>query len=342
VPDPREEVFRLARDRCIPLTVTLELTMRCNLRCVHCYNFDRAAPPPASGTPLADAEILDVIDQVRRAGALTLAFTGGEALTHPSLEAFAAHARERRMQVGLKTNGTRLDPARAARLAAAGCGSAQISLYGACAATHDAFTGSPGSFEATLAGIRAAREAGIAVALSFSLTRANAAEAGAMLALADRLGVPCAVDPQLTARYDGTTGPLDLRVDRATLLALYRGPLRQMLPSPCRSPDRGVQCNCARSVCGISAAGEVYPCIGAPVPAGNLRERSFEEIWRDSPVLNRIRALRLVDFPSCAPCPDRRACRRSSGVAYVNTGDYTGADPWTCMEAGVLAELQGR
>lgn len=317
----------------MPITVTLEITLACNLRCPHCYNFDRAGPSPALH-PLDDGEILGAIDQVRDAGALTMVFTGGESLAHPSLEAFVAHAAARRMEVVVKSNGTAL-AARARRLADAGCRRVDVSVYGGTAATHDAFTGAPGSFERTRAGIDAARAAGLAVGLSVPLTRAVAGEIDAVLAL----GPACSIEPQLTRRVDGDPAPLDLRVDRETLTRLYAGPLRDLAPSPCF--DGGVQCNCARSVCGIGAAGDVYPCIGAPWRAGNLRERPFAEIWRDSPVFERIRALALVDFPACKPCPDRPWCRRSSGTVYMNTGDYTGAEPWTCMEANVLRSLTG-
>ena len=332
-PDPRSELRRLARERCIPVTVTLEITLACNLRCPHCYNFDRAGSAPAI-RPLGDDEIRDAIDQVRDAGALTMILTGGEALAHPSLDAFVAHAASRRMEVVVKSNGTAL-AARARRLADAGCRRVDVSLYGGTAGTHDAFTGVPGSFGRTRDGIDAARAAGLAVGVSVPLTRTNAHEVETILAL----GLPCSIDPQITRRVDGDAAPLHLRVDREMLARLYAGPLREMAPSPCF--DGGVQCNCARSVCGIGANGDVYPCIGAPWRAGNLRERPFAEIWRESPVFERIRALTLDDFAACKPCPDRPWCRRSSGTVYMNTGDYTGAEPWTCMEANVLRGLTG-
>ena len=45
-----------AYDRCIPLNVTLELTLRCNIRCTHCYNFDRDQPRPVVGSPSRHGE----------------------------------------------------------------------------------------------------------------------------------------------------------------------------------------------------------------------------------------------------------------------------------------------
>ena len=59
----------------------------------------------------------------------------------------------------------------------------------------------------------------------------------------------------------------------------------------------------------------------------------------DSPVFNRIRALTLADYPVCQTCPDRPFCRRSNGVVFVNTGDYTAPEEWTCAEAALLHKL---
>jgi radical SAM protein with 4Fe4S-binding SPASM domain len=96
-------------------------------------------------------------------------------------------------------------------------------------------------------------------------------------------------------------------------------------------------------VAGISAFGDVYPCIGAPIASGNLRRQSFHEIWSGSPQLNWIRGLRLDDFPTCKSCEHISHCRRSSGTIYNNTGQYTGparvGDDWTCMEAAVLHRI---
>lgn len=322
----------------VPLFTTLELTLRCNLHCVHCYNFDRAAPPPL-GDELSTPEILALIDELAEAGCLELSLSGGEALLHPHLDDFVIRAREHLCAVRLKTNAMALTPGRAARLAELGVTCVDVSLYGASPVTHDAFTTLAGSFARTLAGARAARDAGMRVSLSFCLTRDNAPEIGAMVALAAAEGMRYTIDPQLTARYDGTTSSLDHRVDLATLEALYRGPLAEAVGQPTCRLDTDLQCSCARAVAAVSATGEVYPCIGAPLPSGNVRDGGFLKIWRESETLNRIRGLGLADYPKCGTCPDRGYCRRSNGVTYVNTGDYTGADPWTCGEAAILRRI---
>lgn len=330
-----------AYELCVPLFVTIELTLRCNLRCKHCYNFDRETPMPkeATGRELTPPEILRILDDLAEAGCLEVSFSGGEALLHPHLDDFVRHARTRQFAVRVKSNGMLLTPERVARLVEAGVYAIDISLYGASAETHDAFTMLKGSFERTLAGAREAVAAGLHVQLSFCLTKHNADEIEAMIALADSLGARHTIDPQITARYDGTTSSMDHRVDRETLDRVYRGPLFSALGGPMCVPDKEVQCSCARTVAGITASGDVYPCIGAPVKSGNLREQSFKTIWETSPELNKIRGLTLDDFASCKPCPQRAFCRRSSGVVVANTGNYTGPEAWTCMEAGVIKQI---
>lgn len=339
--DPTLELRRLAFRKCVPVSATVEITLRCNLRCVHCYNFDRSRPlaDERPGVELLPDEVLRVMGELRAAGTLNLAFTGGETLVHPNLLDLVRGARARHFVVTVKTNGTLLTPDMARRLADAGADRVEITLYGAGSATYDAFTHSHGLFERALGGARAALDAGLGVGLSFCVARSTVHDLGRMIEIADELGVPYGVDPQVTARYDGSTSSLDLRVDRAEIERLYRGPLRRLLPEADASPGRPVQCACARSVCAITSRGDVYPCIGAPLVAGNVRERSFAAIWRDSPVLQRIRALTLDDFPACKPCPHRPFCRRNSGVVYTNTGNYTGPEAWTCMEAEVIHRL---
>ncbi|HXU61576.1 MAG TPA: hypothetical protein VN962_07750, partial [Polyangia bacterium] len=66
----------------VPLNVSLELTLRCNIRCLHCYNFDRDTRGPACGDgheapELSLDEIHRVLGELREAGTLFLSLTGG-------------------------------------------------------------------------------------------------------------------------------------------------------------------------------------------------------------------------------------------------------------------------
>jgi radical SAM protein with 4Fe4S-binding SPASM domain len=328
---------RIAYAARIPISVMFEVTLRCNIRCVHCYNFDRNAPRPVS-EELAPEEVFDLLRQVREEGCLFVAFTGGEALVHPRIWDYIAEAGRRSMAVRILTNGTPLTDRVVDRLAAfEHLQGLDVSVYGATPETHDAITCVPGSFARTWAGIRRLRARGIRAKVKFVLMRSNAHEAAAMIAQAEAEGVPFLVDAHITARYDGTDSSLSQRPVRAQLEALYRGPLRRFLEEA--GLGRGPQplrCNCAIDRAAIMANGDVYPCVAAPLAGGNVRRQTFREIWRHSPVFERIRALREEDFRACHPCPLRPWCQREAGQSYLASGEYTGVDPWFCEEAEVV------
>jgi len=340
-----------AAARHVPFNVTLELTLNCNIRCLHCYNLDRDQPRTAACSGAAAAperepeltlpEILTLLGDLRDAGCLILGLTGGEVLTYPHLFAVLDRARELNLAVQLLTNGTMLQPGVAARLAGyRNLLGVSISLYGATAEVHDGVTQIPGSWRRTWEGVRRMRAAGVAVRLKFIVMAPNAHQVAEMRAQAEAAGVSYLVDVTITPRHDGTRGSLGVRVSEEQLAALYRGPLRDMLPKrPQSTAGDAFHCNCARGNCAISVSGDVQPCVSVPWPAGNVRERPFAEIWRYSPVFQKIRGLRVADYPACAPCPDRPYCSSNRGAAFNHSGSYTGVDPFVCRTAAITREV---
>lgn len=323
-----------------PLNVTIELSQGCNLRCAHCYNFDRkqTAVPKSKRSALSKDEILKLLGDIRVAGGLLVSFTGGEALLHPHLTDFVREARRLHLAVRIKTNGTLLSEKRARDLSEAGASEIDISLYGATAATHDAFTRIPGSFEKSLRGLINAKSAGMRPQINFIMHRGCVDEFGQMLALSETLDIAHAVSMEMTSRYDGTTDSLDHRLSGEDLAKLYSGPHREYFAHAVNTME-SVQCACAKTNAGVGYDGIVYPCIGAPIPSGDLRNSTFDSIWKESRTFDWIRKLSLKDFKSCAPCGVRPYCQRSSGAIHSNTGEYTGPEDWTCRQAEMLKEL---
>ena len=127
----------------VPISATLELTHRCNLKCAFCCN--RRIDDER---PLRLEEWLEVISELRRLGTLFVTLTGGEPLAHPRFFEIAGAVLERHMALRLLTNGTLIDTGTAEKIAGLHPLSVELSLHGAAARTHDAATGVPGSFEA--------------------------------------------------------------------------------------------------------------------------------------------------------------------------------------------------
>lgn len=334
--------------RTVPLNVTLELTLRCNIRCLHCYNFDRDTRGPACGSggqepapELSLDEIHRLLGELREAGTLFLSLTGGEVLSAPHLFPVMDRARDLGFAVQLLSNGTLLRPGVAGRLANyRNLLGVSVSLYGATPEVHDGTTQVRGSWQRTLDGVDRLRAQNVAVRLKLIVMRPNAHEVGAMRALAAARGLPTLIDLNITGRHDGTDGSLALRCTDQQIAALYAGALADLAPQAPREIDEATfPCNCARGNCAISARGDVQPCISVPWAAGNVREQPFAEIWRGSPVFQQIRGLKMADYPGCGPCPDKGFCSRDRGAAYNASGSYTGNDPFVCSTAGIARKV---
>jgi radical SAM protein with 4Fe4S-binding SPASM domain len=329
-----------AFEHTVPLNASIEVTTRCNIRCLHCYNFDRdEARAPCATPELSTVEILRVMDELRAAGCLFLNLTGGEVLSHPDLFTFLDHARDLNFAVQLLTNGTMLRPGVAARIAAyPNLQGASVSLYGATPEVHDGITQMPGSWRRTWDGIRRLKALGVTVRLKFIVMKQNAHEVEAMRRGAE--GFAYLVDLTITSRHDGSTGSLATRVDRTQLEGLYRGPLRDLAMLVPRAPTEGnLACNCARGNLAVTATGDVHPCVSVPWKAGNVREQSIAEIWKTSTVFEQIRGFKLADYKQCAPCDHKAHCGRGRGPAFTASGSYTGVDPFVCATAEVSHQL---
>lgn len=103
-----------------------------------------------------------VLDDAAALGFSWVQLTGGEPLLHDGLLEIVARARELGLSVEVFTNGLLLDARTLAALEAHRVAFA-FSVYASEAAVHDRITGSPGSWERTIAAIRRVREAGLAL-----------------------------------------------------------------------------------------------------------------------------------------------------------------------------------
>ena len=122
----------------IPLSVQLDLTYRCNERCVHCYlDHDDHGE-------MTTAEIKNLLDQMADAGVFYLTVSGGEIMMRRDFFEILEHARLRTFCIKLKTNGILIRKKEAQRFRELGVESVQISIYSHRPQVHDAITKMPG------------------------------------------------------------------------------------------------------------------------------------------------------------------------------------------------------
>lgn len=260
-----------------PFSALLELTYRCNWRCVFCYNprhFDR--------NRLSAAEWEVVLDDLRGLGTLIVTLTGGEPLTHPEFLEIARAVRSRAMALRLFTNGTLIDDRMARHLAELSPMGVEMSLHGATAETHDKTTARSGSFVALLEAVDRLKRLGIPLVLKTPLTRLNESELDGMFALTREREVTYRVDATLTPRDDGDVTPLGYRASPEAIERLMKTIFSGAPPPLERSPG-DVNCGVGRVTLAIDPEGNVYPCVQwRRTSLGNVRETRLKDLWHGS------------------------------------------------------------
>jgi MoaA/NifB/PqqE/SkfB family radical SAM enzyme len=336
-PRPRRRLTKLALQAAQPLSALLELTYRCNWRCVFCYN-----PRHHDRLALSAAEWSTVLDDLRALGTLNVTVTGGEPLARPDTLEILAAVRARKMAFRLFTNGALVTRETAARLAELHPVAVELSLHGATAGTHDAATQTPGSFEALFRGLNLLLEQGLPTLVKTPLTRLNEHELDAMSALVEGRGLSYHVDPTITPRDDGDLSPQAFRASPEGMERLYRRvAARGPLPSSHREAG-GVNCGLGRTTLAVDPEGNVYPCPQWRWSTlGNVRETRLLDLWAGSPVRQEAAAVArqandrllaeggtLASFPFCP------------ALAAERTGDPLGIDPLVRAQAEAVERVR--
>lgn len=317
-------------DKNRPMSIHFELTQKCNLKCVHCLFVQE------SGDELSAGEICTILLQLKDMGVFNLSLSGGEIFARNDIGDILDFLTKNTFLVTLYTNGTLLNPSLIDKIAALHPDSVDISVYGATADVHDAITGVPGSFQKTVNSIQGLLKAGIPVLFKGFLLKNNFPQRWDMIDLAKQLGAAYSFDFNLIPRENGDTGNLSMGLTLDQLKKIYRevdtaGLILQnnviISDKESQLPTGGtVVCNPGRINGCIGSHGEVFPCPVLRIPMGNLREKSFAEIWSTDKV-DSVRYMTLSDLKTCSVCPVLEQCNRCPGVAFMETGDYLGPAP---------------
>ncbi len=347
-----------------PSLVSWNITLRCPLKCSHCYV--KAGENETTGV-LSTSEALEVLDQIRDVGTPVVVLSGGEPLMRTDLCTIAQYGTELGLRMVMGTSGYYLDPSMAARLRDAGIRAVAVSIDSADPAMHDAFRGVSGAWENAVQGIRNCRDEGIGVQINMTAMQPSISDVESVVDLGKGLGVTDyqVFFPVPTGRALDSV-PLDPweyeKVIRQVLLRYHntRVNLRPTCAPQFRriaadlgigNPAWGRGCIAGIRYCRIYADGDVTPCPYLPVSAGNVRKTPFREIWYHSPVFSTLRDPDLLTG-KCGQCEYKKICGGCRARAYLGTkvntlcwcdglekpegaaGELCSEDPWCPYEPG--------
>jgi AdoMet-dependent heme synthase len=328
------------------------LTERCNLRCRHCYQ------EGAQVQELSREQVFGIIDEIAEMlkawrEAYDLEFqpsfnvTGGEPFLRPDFFEILARMAGLGFEIYVLSNGTMITAGRARRLAELKVHGVQVSLEGPVE-IHEAIRG-PGSFAASLKGIRTLMAEGVKVSLNATLSRLNAGYFLDLVEVARSLGVPRLGFSRLVPSGQGRT-MLDQMLSTAQVKQLYEKVLalkvdgleivtgdpmaaQMHTPAPAAEVESFPCGGCSAGVAGLTilADGAVVPCRRLHLPLGQAGQDSLREIWAASPVLEALRDKSRYSG-KCGACARWADCRGCRAIAYEyacsqGAPDFLASDP---------------
>lgn len=316
-------------------------TNRCNLSCQHCYI--NAEDKEYAGEFTTD-EAKAFIDDLASMKVPVLLFSGGEPLVRQDLFELGPYAAAQGIRPVISTNGTLITPDMARRIKEAGFQYVGISVDGN-EEVHDQFRGKKGAFQETLQGIRNSLAAGNKTGVRFTVNRLNYHTLPDVLDLVEREGVPrfCMYHlvyagrgkemAQLDTTPEQKRQTIELLMER-TLDFHKRGIEVEILTTDNHAdgiyllqylekhqPERVAEvlqllemhggCSAGQKTSNVDPQGNVHACqFWGHKSLGNVREKKFSEIWRDSQdsFLCSMREKHLHLEGRCGECRYKMLC----------------------------------
>ena len=311
-----DHLGRIIQLKGVPFSVVFEITDRCNLKCLHCYQEN------GEKEELSFHEIKVILDDLEKLGTMKVTLTGGEPLLREDFIEIFFYCSQKGFATKLFTNATLLNAEHKKAFVKKPPFAVECSLYGASAKTHESISGVSGSFEKTLANIKWMAAKGTRVFVKSVVLCLNFHEMEDLGRLCHGLGVPFFPTLRVFPSCDPTRSPERWRVKTDDLMALRKmksGFLKKHSDSDNKSGE--LICNAGREACCLDAEGKVYPCVALRWECGDLRKQSLPEIWFHSSVLRKIRSFHDQDFKGCVSCQWKRSCNFCPGMSFGEHGD---------------------
>lgn len=319
-----------------PEALHVSITDHCDQRCKGCF-FSNPRPGRQADRWMAWELFTRIIEEAAAHRVFQIALGGGEPLSHPLLQDMVAQITRKGMVASLTSNGNLLTPAYAWGLRQAGLGQFQISLNGASEAIHRQ---TRPNFRQALNAIQICQQQGLRWGLNVLVTRQNLAYLEDILCLAQQQQAwsvnllrpkPALqggnwLDESLTSPEENLQLQKYLKhwqkkarfllTTDASFTFLRQGKLADWQRA-------GLQgCSAGRQMLSIDVEGRIAPCSHVPFK----EQGNFMQIWKNSHILQRFRAVENHLQGLCSNCELKTVCRGCRALVLHQTGSFEGAD----------------
>lgn len=336
----------------IPLSISIEVTRRCPLDCLHCYNNLAIADHEARSRELSKEEHFQLLDDLSDLGCLWLLYTGGEIFARKDFLEIYTYAKQKGFLITLFSNGTLITERVADYLSRWPPFAIEITLYGRTKETYEALTGIGGSYERCMRGVALLRERELPLKLKTVPTTINKHEVVAMKDFVEQeLHLEFKFDSLVNPRIDCSQSPLAVRLSPEDVVALdlhwpklaaehRNAALRDRRSEPV-SPQNETVYSCGGGVnsFAIDPYGQMSICVLSHQDTYDIRKGSVREGWEQ--FLLKVRARKKARISKCVKCQIRSLCSMCPANGELENGDPESPVEFLCEVAHLRAMALG-
>jgi radical SAM protein with 4Fe4S-binding SPASM domain len=330
-----------------------EITDRCNLNCLHCH-----ASSGESGKnkkELDTEQVRSLIDGLAKIPQFRmLVFTGGEPFIREDFIEILEYSKYRGFINVVATNATLITDQIARKIKKAGVYGAAVSLDSTFSEVHNKIRQNKNAFELAARGIEAIKKSGILLQINTTAMEYNIENLQDLIKFSDSLGAGIMLMYQLVPVGRGCAvkdAALDTGSNEKLLKYIYNvqknvsvivetvaGP--QYWPYLLEKAEKTSPvylkiaqklfhgCTAGRGLAYIKPGGEVWPCPFVEINAGNILDKPFDAIWKESMVFRDLREREFLLKGKCGKCRYNIICGGCRGRAFALTGDYLEEDKY--------------
>ena len=343
--DYEGDIIQLLQSQDQLYSATLEMTYSCNEHCVHCY-----AHIPEDNSIIEEALSLDqyksIIDDLYALNCMHIAFTGGDPFVYKDFFDVYKYAREKQFVCDIFTNGLALanDTVLLKEIVLLRPRAFYISIYGACAKTHDSITQVKGSFNKTIDVVRKLKAMGVSVVFNVMLLTTNYSELEAILSLAKQLEVEYRISMSIIYRNDGSDSPMQYFLNDEELikhcLSLAQGNLYTLDKSIDQNYRGQFLCSAGITSLSINPKGDVFPCVSLKNSLGNVLITPLTDIWNKKERKAMRELLLWQNATECNNCVYINDCPHCVGISQAETGSIYSCNTCDRLLAKSISELK--
>jgi len=316
----------------LPLSGSIEITFKCNLRCIHCY-----IPDYSGRGEMSTDEIKRILSEVADEGCVWMLLTGGEVLCRSDFSEIYLHAKRQGFLLTVFSNGTLFDESIADLLAEYPPFGIEFTLYGLSDETYLETTGFPGRFTRVRRAIDLMLERKLPLSLKAVAMEPLAGEIEKMAAFSESLGLRFRYDGIVHGRLDGSMEPTSVRSTPERVVEYDATDPRRLddwlkyyrqFVKPTRPTSLLMSCGAGVNSFHVNPQGVLLSCEALPLNGYDLRRGSFREGWYG--IVGDIRKRLAGTTNVCASCELRGMCDRCPATAVLETGSPDGWIPYYC------------